>query len=77
MQRLPVDDLAGEAEQVRFGRALATGITAIFVAIGWLTGSVWFGLSYCVAAARYGYRQGARARRAPSQPARAEELSKL
>lgn len=77
IQQLPVDDLAAEAGESHPGRAVATAITAVFVAIGWVIGSVWFALSYCLAAARYGYRQGAHVRRAPSQPVRAEELSKL
>jgi len=40
-------------------------ITALFVALGWTAGALWFGVRHCAAAVRYGWRQGARIPRAP------------
>jgi len=64
-ERIPVADIAADASQIRLGRFLATVITALFVALGWTAGALWFGVRHCAAAVRYGWRQGARIPRAP------------
>jgi hypothetical protein len=75
LQQIPVDDIKAQTNQITFGRFLATVFTAVFVAAGWLTGATWYAMKYCFAAARYGYRQGARIKRTPAT--QSEELSKL
>lgn len=72
LNQIPMDEISEEAGKVSFGRFLATAITAVFVAAGWITGASWFGVKHCVVAFRYGYRQGARVQRAPEQQVRAE-----
>jgi hypothetical protein len=58
-----------EAAGVGFGTFIATCITGVFVAFGWIFGSLWFAVRYCAVAVRYGYRQGAHVPRAPQHPA--------
>ena len=70
-QRARTGQISTEAEQVQFGRMLATVFTALFVGSGWIIGATWYGIRYCAIAFRYGYRQGARIQRAP--PGEAEE----
>lgn len=41
------------------GRLIATMFTAIFVAIGWVIGALWYATMFAFVAARYGFRQGA------------------
>jgi hypothetical protein len=40
------------------GRVLATAVTALFVAAGWLAGALWFrlGLRHCALSVQYGFR---------------------
>lgn len=53
----------------KLGRVLATMVTAIFVALGWLIGATWYAACFCFAAARFGFREGARIeRKPPSSP---------
>lgn len=82
-QRLPYDEIREQTAQMRParpGHAIATVITAMFVAAGWIIGASVWSVRFCAVAVRYGYRQGARIQRVPSEPQRtahAEELSKL
>jgi hypothetical protein len=64
-EQIPMQEIQAEAEQVRFGRMIATLITALFVGIGWCIGASWYGLRHLGVAVRYGYRQGARVQRPP------------
>jgi hypothetical protein len=50
------------------GRALATAVTALFVAAGWLAGALWFrlGLRHCALSVQYGFRAAAPAPPLPS-----------
>ena len=63
--QLPMREIESEAQQVQFGRAVATFFTAIFVAVGWVVGATWYGIKHLCVATRYGYRQGARVQRVP------------
>ena len=70
-QRLAViDQISNEAADVRVGKALAVAFTAIFIAVGWVVGRTVYGLAFSAKAVRYGYRQGAKIRRMPSEPQR-------
>jgi len=51
----------------KLGRVLATMVTAIFVALGWLIGATWYAGTFAFAATRYGFRQGAHLQRTPAQ----------
>jgi hypothetical protein len=57
-QAIPVDQLREQAAQARPHLVLATAISAVFVAIGWVLGRGVTGLAFCALAARYGYRLG-------------------
>lgn len=67
---MPYDEIAGQAADIHVGRAIATAFAAVFIAIGWIVGRTIYGISFCVASIRYGYRQGARIRRVPQEPQR-------
>ena len=57
---IPVDQFAEQARTTtaRPGRALATVIAWVFVALGWLAGGAWRGVVFCAVSARYGYWRG-------------------
>lgn len=59
LEAVPREQIAEDASKVRPGEIIATVITAVFFAIGWLFGAAWRGLVYCCIAVRYGYRTGA------------------
>lgn len=58
--QIPAAELNGQsrAPAVRPGRALATAIAWVFVAIGWFLGALWRGIVFCAISARYGYWRG-------------------
>lgn len=63
-----VDLLNEQADQVAAAnppsRVLTLVVLAIFTAIGWTVGRLWFhsakSVAFCALAVRYGYRQGAK-----------------
>jgi hypothetical protein len=55
---VPVDRISAEAHQVRFGRLLLTVFAAVFFAIGWTVGRVFFGLAWCGVAVKVGFQAG-------------------
>jgi uncharacterized membrane protein YciS (DUF1049 family) len=57
-ERLPVDEITARAHAVNFGRVLLTTIAAIFFAIGWLVGRVFFAVAWCAVAVKVGFVQG-------------------
>lgn len=67
-QRIHYDELHEQAAAARPGRAAATAIAAVFFALGWLLGALFFGAATCFFAARTGFRDGARMKRAARQP---------
>ena len=56
---VPREAISEQASQVRPGETIATVITAVFFAIGWVFGASWRGVVFCGLAVRYGYRAGA------------------
>ena len=58
--KLPVEELLEQSRttKTRPGRALATGIAWVFVALGAIIGGIWRGLAFCAVSARYGYWRG-------------------
>jgi hypothetical protein len=59
LESVPVGQIAEHASQVRAGQVLATAVTAVFFAIGWVFGAAWRSAVFCCLAVRYGYRAGA------------------
>ena len=53
------------------GRALATAVTAVLVAAGWLGGFAWFrlGLRHCALSVQYGFRSAAPPLQLPGEKA--------
>lgn len=66
-ERIPVDELVAQAQQVRFARTIATVIAGVFFAIGWTFGRLWLCGVFCAVSVRYGWRQGTGAVVAPPQ----------
>ena len=60
-------EISEQATRVGFATFLATCVTAVFVAFGWVFGALWYCVRYCAVAVRYGYRQGARTQRVPAE----------
>jgi hypothetical protein len=57
-QRVQLDEITAQARQVRFGRLLATVAAAVFFAVGWTAGRVFFGLAWCGVAVKVGFQAG-------------------
>ncbi len=55
--------ITAEAASVKFlpfiGGVLRAILLNIFGLLGWLVGSLWFGIVYCCLAVKYGFMQGA------------------
>jgi hypothetical protein len=58
LQDIPVTQLQAQAAAARPGHAIATVISSVFVAIGWLIGKTVTSTVFCGLAVRYGYRLG-------------------
>jgi 4-hydroxybenzoate polyprenyltransferase len=57
-ERVQLDDITAQAHQVRFGRLLLTVLAAVFFAIGWTFGRLFFGLAWCGVAVKVGFQAG-------------------
>jgi uncharacterized membrane protein YciS (DUF1049 family) len=57
-ERVQLDDITAQARQVRLGRMLATVLAAVFFAIGWTFGRVFFALAWCGVAVKVGFQAG-------------------
>jgi hypothetical protein len=57
-ERVQLDEITAQARQVRFGRMLLTVFAAVFFAIGWTVGRVFFALAWCGVAVRVGWQAG-------------------
>jgi uncharacterized membrane protein YciS (DUF1049 family) len=57
-ERVQLDDITERAHQVRFGRMLLTVLAAVFFAIGWTVGRVFFALAWCGVAVKVGFQAG-------------------
>jgi uncharacterized membrane protein YciS (DUF1049 family) len=57
-ERVQLDDITAQARQVRFGRLLLTVLAAVFFAIGWTFGRVFYGLAWCGVAVKVGFQAG-------------------
>jgi hypothetical protein len=57
-ERVQLDDITAQAQQVRFGRMLATVLAAVFFAFGWAFGRVFYALAWCGVAVRVGFQAG-------------------
>lgn len=68
LESVPRKEISQHASQVRPGETVATVITAIFFAIGWLFGASWRGVVFCALAVRYGYRSGAHVQVSQDKP---------
>ncbi len=56
--RVPADEIAGQAREVRFSVVLVTAVIGLFFAIGWLAGRSWLAVVFCAVSVRFGFRQG-------------------
>jgi uncharacterized membrane protein len=56
--RVQLDDISAQARQVHLGRALLTVFAAVFFAIGWTFGRVFYCLAWCGVAVRVGFQAG-------------------
>lgn len=68
LEAVPMEAISEQASQVRPGETVATVITAVFFAIGWVFGASWRGVVFCCLAVRYGYRSGAHVQVTPGKP---------
>ena len=68
LEAVPMQAIGEQADRVRPSEVIATGITAIFYAIGWVIGASWRGVVFCCLAIRYGYRAGAHVPVTAAQP---------
>ena len=75
MTDVTADQISAEAAQVKFlpwlGRTLRAILLGVFMTLGALAGSLWFGVVYCALAAKYGFLKGSHAlpvAEAPRQP---------
>ena len=63
-QAAPAGSLADRARQVRFTTVLDVTLTAVFSAIGWVFGALWFAVAYSfmyfASSVAWGFRAGAR-----------------
>lgn len=66
----PVEFISARAAEIRFGRTVATVLLAIFSGIGWVFGTLWYGVAFAGVAVNYGFHKGARIQRErkPQQP---------
>ena len=59
-ERIPLDDITAQAQQVRPGRAALTVIAAVVFGLGWLTarlfGILWLAVMWSGVAVREGWR---------------------
>jgi hypothetical protein len=58
LDRVPVDAITEQAQQVRFGHTLLTIVAAVFFGIGWLAAKSWLTVAWCAVAIREGWRDG-------------------
>jgi hypothetical protein len=56
--RVQLDEISVQARQVHLGRVLATVFAAVFFAIGWAFGRVFYALAWCGVAVRVGFQAG-------------------
>lgn len=60
LDRVPVDDITEQAQQVHFGRVLLTVFAAVFFAIGWLAGAAFMAIAWCGTAVKVGWLEARR-----------------
>lgn len=73
-ERIPLDDITTQAQQVRPGRAALTVIAAALFGLGWVTARVftvlWLSAMWCGVAVREGWR-------ASHGPSRSQQVAAL
>ena len=81
LDRVPVDEINAQAQQVKPGRAALTVIAAVLFGLGWIVARVfavlWLGAMWCGVAVREGWRAShgpSRSQRLAAQAAELEEL---
>ena len=61
-ERVPLDQITGQARAARPGRAVGTVLSVLLVGAGWLAArlmtGLWLGLAWCFIAVREGWRDG-------------------
>lgn len=60
LERVPVDQITEQARQAQFARTVLTVLAALFYAIGWVAGSLWFAASYAGFSIKAGWIEGRR-----------------
>ena len=74
LDRVPVDQITEQAQQVRPGRAVLTVVAAVLFGIGWVTARVfavvWLSAMWCGVAVREGWR-------ASHGPSRGQQVAAL
>ena len=81
LDRVPVDEITEQAQQVKPGRAALTVVAAVLFGLGWVTARVfavlWLAVMWCGVAVREGWRAShgpSRAQREAAQTAEIQEL---
>ena len=73
-ERIPLDDITEQAQQVRPGRAALTVVAAVLFGIGWIAARVfavvWLAAMWCGVAVREGWR-------ASHGPSRSQQVAAL
>jgi hypothetical protein len=57
-QRVALDQITREAQEVRFGRILLAVLAAVFFGIGWAAARFFLALAWCAVAVRVGWQEG-------------------
>jgi len=57
-QRVPLDQITREAQEVRFGRVLLTVLATVFFAVGWSVARLFLAVAWCAVAVRTGWQEG-------------------
>lgn len=62
LDRVPVDEIAAEAERLRPGRLLLTLLVGVFYVIGWLAGKASVGVAFAWAGVKVGWTEARKPR---------------